>query len=158
MALHLAPAPSPRFVPLVARVVEAASAVVLRYGLVLFLVGGGLAKFTSAEALTIQPWVAHSPFLGWLYAVTTVQGASTAIGIIELILGALLAARHWWPRVSAFGSLAACIQFVITFSFLFTTPGLSTDTQGFLMKDLILFGAAAWTAADSLRAAESSRR
>jgi uncharacterized membrane protein YkgB len=158
MALHLAPAPSPRFGPFVTRVAGAASAVVLRYGLALFLVGGGLAKFTSAEALTIQPWIAHSPFLGWLYAVTTVQAASITIGIIELIIGALLAVRHWWPRLSAFGSLAACIQFVITFSFLFTTPGLSTDTQGFLMKDLMLFGAAAWTAADSLRATESNRR
>ena len=158
MALHVEPAPSPRFCPLVARVVERASAVVLRYGLVLFLVGGGLAKFTPAEALTIQPWVAHSPVLGWLYSITSVQGASMTVGVTEVILGALLGVRHWWPRLSAFGSLAACIQFVITFSFLFTTPGLSTDTQGFLMKDLILFGAAAWTAADSLRAAGSSRR
>ena len=158
MALHVDLAPSPRFFPLVARVVERASALVLRYGLVLFLVGGGLAKFTPTEALTIQPWVAHSPFLGWLYTITSVQGASIAIGVIELILGALLGVRRWWPRLSAVGSLAACIQFVITFSFLFTTPDLSTDTQGFLMKDLILFGAAAWTAADSLRAAASSRR
>lgn len=158
MALHLEPAPSPRFLPVVARVVERASAVVLRYGLVLFLVGGGLTKFTPTEAVAIQPWIAHSPFLGWMYATTSVQGASITIGVIELILGALLGVRHWWPRLSAFGSLAACIQFVITFSFLFTTPELSTDTQGFLMKDLILFGAAAWTAADSLRAAESSRR
>ena len=85
MTLHIEPAPSPRFFPLVARVVEGASAVVL-------------------------------------------------------------------------GSLAACVQFVITFSFPFTTPDLSADSQGFLMKDLILFGAAAWTAADSLHGTESSRR
>jgi uncharacterized membrane protein YkgB len=158
MALHLESAPAPHFLPRLAHVVERTSALVLRYGLVLFLVGGGLAKFTPTEALTIQPWVGHSPFLGWLYAITSVQGASITIGVIELILGALIAVHHWWPRVSAFGSLAACIQFVITFSFLFTTPELSSDTQGFLMKDLILFGAAAWTAADSLRAAESRRR
>jgi uncharacterized membrane protein YkgB len=138
--------------PIPARPLERLAAIVLRYGLVLFLIGGGLVKFTEAEALTIQPWVAHSPFLGWLYAVASVQTASIAIGIIELILGALLAVRRWWPRLSAIGSLLTCVQFVITFSFLFTTPGLSTDTQGFLMKDLLLFGAAAWTAADSLRA------
>lgn len=158
MSLHIESAPAARLFPLVARVVEGASAVVLRYGLVLFLVGGGLAKFTPAEAITIQPWMAHSPFLGWLYAVTSVQGASIIIGVIELILGVLLGVRHWWPRLSALGSLAACVQFVITFSFLFTTPDLSADTQGFLMKDLILFGAAAWTAADALHGSESSRR
>ena len=146
----------PRSLPLSARLFGAASAAILRYGLVLFLVGGGVAKFTEAEAVTIQPWVAHSPFLGWLYTVTSVQGASMMIGVIELMLGALLAVRHWWPRLSVLGSLGACIQFAMTFSFLFTTPGLSSDTQGFLMKDLILFGAAAWTAADALGAAERS--
>jgi len=135
-----------------ARPFEFVGTAILRYGLVFFLIGGGLTKFTQAEALTIQPWVGHSPFLGWLYAVTSVQGASNVIGVIELLLGVLLAIRHWWPRLSAIGSLGACVQFVITFSFLFTTPDLSTDAQGFLMKDLILFGAAAWTAADALRA------
>ncbi|MBV8717510.1 MAG: DUF417 family protein [Chloroflexi bacterium] len=149
--------PSVRSFPVPARPLERLAAVVLRYGLVLFLIGGGLAKFTEAEALTIQPWVAHSPFLGWLYAVASVQAASIAIGIVELILGTLLALRHWFPRLSAIGSLFACGQFVITFSFLFTTPNLSSDTQGFLMKDLLLFGAAAWTAADALRAGEGDR-
>ena len=142
--------------PLAARISEAVSTVVLRYGLVLFLLGGGLSKFTQEEALRIQPWVTHSPFLGWLYAVTDVHGASILIGVIEVIISVLLALRHWWPQVSFVGSLAASIQFIITFSFLFTTPGLSPETQGFLMKDLILFGAAVWTAADSLRAAGGS--
>ena len=58
--------------PLAARICHAISAAVLRYGLVLFLVGGGLTKFTQQEALMIQPWVAHSPVLGWLYAVTDI--------------------------------------------------------------------------------------
>jgi uncharacterized membrane protein YkgB len=136
---------------LAARICDVVSAAVLRYGLVLFLLGGGLSKFTEAEALMIQPWVVNSPFVGWLYTVTDVRGAAMAIGTIEVIMSALLAVRRWWPRVSLAGSLAASIQFIITFSFLFTTPGLSPDAQGFLMKDLILFGAALWTAADALR-------
>ena len=52
-----------------ARPFELVGGAVLRYGLVLFLVLFGLAKFTEGEAHTIQPWVANSPFLGWLYAV-----------------------------------------------------------------------------------------
>jgi hypothetical protein len=43
--------------PLAARISDAVSTVVLRYGLVLFLLGGGLSKFTQEEALRIQPWV-----------------------------------------------------------------------------------------------------
>jgi uncharacterized membrane protein YkgB len=140
-----------------ARPFEVLGAGILRYGLVLLLAGIGLLKFTEAEALAIQPWVAHSPFLGWLYAVTSVQGASNLIGVVEVTLGALLAVHHWWPRLSAAGSLGATIQFLITLSFLFTTPSLSPDAQGFLIKDVMLLGAAVWTAGESLRAAERSR-
>ena len=149
------PRPAYRFV-LPARPFELLGGAILRYGLVLFLVLFGLAKFTEAEAITIQPWVANSPLLGWLYAVTTVQGASNLLGVIELTLGALLAARHWWPRASVIGSLAATITFLITLSFLVTTPGLSPAWQGFLMKDFLLVGAAVWTAGDALRAVERS--
>ena len=140
-----------------ARPFELLGGAVLRYALVLFLVLFGLAKFTAPEAETIQPWVANSPFLGWLYALTSVQGASNLIGVIELTVGALLAVRPWWPRASVVGSLGAIVAFVITFSFLFTTPNLSPEWQGFLMKDLVLVGAALWTAGDALRAAERRR-
>jgi reactive chlorine resistance protein C len=139
-----------------ARPFELVGGAILRYGLVLFLVLFGLAKFTEAEALTIEPWVAHSPFLGWLYSVTSVQGASNLIGVIELTLAALLAVRPWWPGVSIIGSLGATVTFVITLSFLFTTSGLSPEWSGFLMKDVLLVGAAIWTAGDALRALERS--
>jgi uncharacterized membrane protein YkgB len=141
-----------------ARPFDLVGGAILRYGLVLFLVLFGLAKFTAAEAQTIQPWVANSPALAWLYAVTSVQGASNLIGVLELSLGALLAVRPWWPRASVIGSLGATVAFLITLSFLFTTPNLSPEWQGFLMKDLVLVGAAVWTAGDSLRAAERRRR
>lgn len=135
-----------------ARPFDLVSGAILRYSLVLFLVLFGLAKFTQAEALTIQPWVANSPFLGWLYATTSVQGASDVIGVVELTIAVLLAVRPWWPRASVIGGLAATLTFITTFSFAFTTPGLSPEWQGFLMKDLVLLGAALWTVADALHA------
>lgn len=128
---------------------------VLRYCLVLFLVGFGLYKFTAVEAQAIEPLVRHSPFLGWLYTVTSVQAASNLIGAVEVVLGILIAGRRWWPRLSAIGSLGAGIQFLITLSFLLTTPDLSPDAQGFLVKDVMLFGAALWTAGDALQAAQA---
>jgi uncharacterized membrane protein YkgB len=80
-----------------------------------------------------------------------VQGGSNLIGVNRvdhrrLARGAALVAA----------SLGATIMFATTLSFLFTTPGLSPEWQGFLMKDLVLVGAALWTAADSLRALERS--
>jgi reactive chlorine resistance protein C len=140
-----------------ARAFELLGGGVLRYGLVLLLLGGGLAKFTEAEALAIQPWVANSPVMGWLYGLASLQGVSNLIGVVEISLAVLLAVGRWWPRLSAVGSVGASVQFLITLSFLFTTPGLSPEIQGFLAKDLILLGAALWTAGESLRAARSSR-
>jgi uncharacterized membrane protein YkgB len=140
-----------------ARPFELVGSAILRYGLVLFLLLFGLAKFTDAEAQTIEPWVANSPLLSWLYTITSVQGASNLLGVIELSIGLLLAVRPWWPRVSVFGSLGAILGFLLTLSFLVTTPDLSPAWSGFLMKDLILIGAASWTAGDALRGIERSR-
>jgi hypothetical protein len=85
--------------------VETIGHVVLRYGLVLFLVTGGLAKFASSEAEFIQPLMAHSPFIAWLYAVTSVQGASNLILSKDLILpGAALWATGESLRVVQNGS------------------------------------------------------
>jgi reactive chlorine resistance protein C len=141
-----------------ARPFELLSGALLRYSLVLFLVLFGVAKFTETEALTIQPWVANSPFVGWLYGLTSVQGGSDLLGVIELTIGVLLAVRPWFPRASVIGGLGAAVTFVITFSFLFTTPGLPPEWSGFLMKDLVLLGAALWSVADSLRAAQRRQK
>ena len=137
--------------------VEAIGHVVLRYGLALFLVSGGLAKFTSSEADFIHPLMAHSPLFAWVYAVTSVQGASNLIGIVELIVGMLLAVHCWRPRLAVLGGLGAALEFVFTVSFVFTTPNVSTEMAGFLSKDVMLFGAAVWATGESLRLATRGR-
>src|SRR5262249_9063761 len=53
---------------------EALGTTILRYGLVFLLVGIGFTKFFAFEAKAIQPLVAHSPFVGWLYSVLDLQG------------------------------------------------------------------------------------
>ncbi len=138
---------------------ERAGLSVLRYGLVLLLVMWGGFKFASFEAEGIQPLVSHSPLLSWLYSVTSVQGASNLIGVVEITTGLLMASRRWWPTVSGYASLSAAGIFLITLSFLVTTPGVLEPTNpsgGFLMKDLLLLGAALFTAGEAL--GETSRR
>ena len=46
---------------------EAIGSLVLRYGLVLVIGWIGLMKFTAYEAYGIQPLVAHSLLLSWMY-------------------------------------------------------------------------------------------
>lgn len=73
----------------------------------------------------------------------------------------LIVQRRWAPRASAVGSLIAVGTFLVTLSFLVTTPGvLAPDNPigGFLMKDVLLLGAALFTAAEALDAAALKRR
>ena len=129
----------------------------LRYGLVAILLMIGLAKWTPAEAEAIRPWVTHSPFLSWLYGVTSVQGGSIVIGCFELVAAALIAVRRWFPTAAVAGSALAAAMFVVTISFLFTTPNQSPDAQGFLLKDFFLLATAIWSAGEALRGSSMQR-
>lgn len=93
--------------------------------------------------------VANSPFSSWLYGLFDVQGASNFIGVVEIITAVLIASRRWSPRLSGLGSVMAGLALVSTLSFMFSTPGLSPNLLGFLLKDLALLGIALWTAAEA---------
>jgi uncharacterized membrane protein YkgB len=133
---------------------------VLRYGLVFLLLLWGSFKFFDFEARAIQPLVEHSPFLAWLYPILGLHGTSALFGVFEVVAAALIAMRPWAPRMSGYASLAASGLFVITLSFLFSTPGALSPAHpanGFLLKDILLLGAALFTAAEALRAARNDR-
>lgn len=155
-------APADRTSDIVAR----SSAIILRYGLVLLVLWFGAFKFTPTEAQAIQPLVAHSPFLSWLYALTGVRGASRIIGVAEIAIALLIAARPVSARAAAIGGIGATLMFLTTVSFLATTPGswgvvdgllVPTGAGGFLIKDLILLGAALWITAEALSSRERRR-
>jgi reactive chlorine resistance protein C len=85
----------------------------------------------------------------------SIQRGSELIGIVELAIGLAIALRHWSPKVCAVGSTGAIGMFLTTLSFLVTTPGLDAGTQGFIMKDVFLLGAAVWSAGEALRSART---
>ena len=138
-------------------VLRTVGAFILRYSLVFFLLFFGALKWTAAEANAIQAMVSHSPFLFWLYPAFGVQHGSEVIGVIELVTGVLIAVRRWSPRLSAVGSLAAGVTFVVTVSFLFSTPNIGEGAP-FLLKDITLLGAALWTASEALEAEKMRAR
>ena len=140
---------------------EALGVGISRYGLVVILLLIGLAKFTPEEAAGIQPLVAHSPFMSWMYSVLSVQKASNIIGMIEIAIALLIGLRPLSPTMSFIGSVGAIATFLFTCSFLFSTPGaiqfgkgllLLGDTGQFLVKDLVLLGASFWTASEAINA------
>lgn len=142
---------------------ENIGAAVIRYGLVVVVVWVGLLKFTAYEAEGVQGLVAHSPLLSWTYGVMSVRTFAAVLGSIEVLIGIMIALRCVAPKLSAFGSIGAMVMFLTTLSFALTTPGVWQPGYGFpfptsmpgqfLAKDLVLLGAALWTAGEALRAA-----
>lgn len=90
----------------------------------------------------------------WLYHIFSLQTVSNFIGAIEIVVAVLIGVRSFSAKLSFVGSIGAVITFLLTVSFLFSTPGafqfsngfpLLGDAGQFLIKDLVLLGAAVWT-------------
>ena len=148
--------------------IDAIAGVLGRYGLVVVIGWIGALKFANFEAHQIQPLVANSPFMGWLYDFLPVYTFSALLGVLEVSCAVLLAIKPLAPKLSIIGSLIAIVLFVSTVSFLFTTPGIAEPKGGgfpaisllgeFLLKDIPLLGLSFWTLADAIRAANRHER
>jgi uncharacterized membrane protein YkgB len=134
---------------------------IVRLGLIVVLAWIGGMKFTAYEAMGIQPLVAHSPFISWMYDFLSIRSFSAMLGCIEIVTAALISLRYVSAKASPVGSLLAIGLFATTLSMLFTTPGweptlgfpaLSAMPGQFLLKDIVLFGASVWSLGESLKA------
>lgn len=141
---------------------EAVGRGVLRSALAGTLLWVGVLKFVEYEAQNIHPMVSTSPLFSWIHRRIGLRKTAGLIGIAEIVLGTLIAARPLSPRASALGSLGATAMFLTTLSFLRTMPGVLQEEHGFpalslegqfLAKDGVLLGAAILMAGESLRAA-----
>src|SRR5258707_3817011 len=145
--------------------VEAVGRELARYGLVVVVAWIGLMKFTAYEAEGIRLYVANSPLLSWVYGPLSVRGFSAGLGVVEVAIALLIAARPFSPRASALGSALAVGMFLTTLSFLLTTPGVWEPSLGgfpalsgkpgqFLIKDLALLGISLCSLGEAWKASE----
>lgn len=119
-------------------------------GQLLVLVWIGLMKFTHVEAEGVEGVMRPSPLFNWLYRLFDAQGASNVIGVIELVTAGLIALWPWRPRLARWGLLLAIGTYMLTSTFLVTTPGWQDGygfpfvggTGQFLLKDLLLLAGA----------------
>ena len=135
---------------------------VIRYGLVLILLGIGLLKFTKHEAEAIRPLAENSPFFSWAFAWVSTRVFSGITGGIEVTVGVLIACRPLSPTLSALGSIGAAVTFLIILTFILSSPmhiqnGLTIPfvpyaPWQFFTIHLALLGAAVWTADEALAA------
>jgi uncharacterized membrane protein YkgB len=140
--------------------IEAVGHGIIRYGLAAVILWIGAMKFTAYEATGIQPLVSHSPLMSWMYGFLSVRGVSNLLGVVEILTAVLVAARPVSAWVCAVGSFLAAGIFLTTLTFLFSTPGWEPSLGGFpalsampgqfLLKDVVLLGAAVWSLGESL--------
>jgi uncharacterized membrane protein YkgB len=123
----------------------------LRWSMVAIFIWFGMQKFTPYAAEAIAPLIANSPFMRWL-GVFGERGEAKIIGTIELTTAAVLIIGSVIPVASAVGAAMACATFLLTTSFVFSTPGItqksatgfpiiSTLLEQFLLKDIALLAA-----------------
>ena len=140
---------------------------VTRCGLATTFLWVGALKFQDYEVENAEVLVTASPLTSRLRAKLGAQKLARLIGVMQIALGSLIAAKPFAPRASAVGSFGAAGMMLGTLSFLVTTPEAWQEGQGMpqlsmlgeaLLKDSVLLGASLLTAAESLRAAHAGSR
>jgi uncharacterized membrane protein YkgB len=119
-------------------------------------------KFTSYEAMGIQPLVATSPLMSWLYHVFSVQITSDLLGLAELSIAALILMRPVSARATLIGAGGGILMFLTTLSFILSLPsGVWAPVHGFpllavrgafLIKDAVLLGSSVAIAGEAYSA------
>jgi len=139
---------------------SAVGTAVLRYGLALVLIWVGFLKFQPYEQAAVMPLIAHSPFMSWMLGAFGLPVSAGIIGSYEIVAGLLIATRPIAARLSALGGLLAVGTFLVTTSFLFTTPAMAVYATAesfpflgmlgqFLAKDIVLLGASIYIAGEA---------
>ena len=99
--------------------------------------------------------------MSWMHSILSARGFSTGLGLWRLQERLSLFFGHGFRR-SAAGSASAVLMFLTTISFLFSAPGwepslgrfpaLFAFVGQFLIKDMVLLGAAIWTCGEAYTA------
>lgn len=140
---------------------------VMRCGLATTLLWIGALKFEDYEVQNAEVLVKASPLTSRLREKLGARKLGRLVGVTQLTLGSLIAAKPVAPRASAIGGFGAAAMMLSTLSFLGTTPEAWQEGKGMprlsmlgeaLLKDSVLLGAALLAAADSLGAARTASR
>ncbi|KAA2220399.1 DUF417 family protein [Chryseobacterium sediminis] len=116
------------------------------FGAALILLWIGIFKFTPTEAAAIKPLVENHFLTFFVYKIMSVQAVSNLIGAIEIIIALLLIFSAKFAVLKKYAGMGMIVTFLVTLSYLFTTPGMWKIVDGvpvtdfFILKDLMLLG------------------
>jgi len=116
------------------------------FGTVIILLWIGIFKFTPTEANGIKNLVENHFLTFFVYNFISIQAVSNTIGAIEIIIALLLAFSVKFVSLRKYAGMGMTVTFLVTLSYLFTTPGMWKVVDGilvtdfFILKDLVLLG------------------
>ncbi|UWX62515.1 YkgB family protein [Chryseobacterium oranimense] len=116
------------------------------FGAALILLWIGIFKFTPTEASAIKPLVENHFLTFFVYKIAGIQTVSNAIGTIEIIIALLLIFSVKFASLKKYAAIGMIVIFLVTLSYLFTTPGVWKVVDGvpvtdfFILKDVMLLG------------------
>ncbi len=116
------------------------------FGSALILFWIGIFKFTPTEAEGIKYFIENHFLTFFVYDIVSVQTVSNTIGTIEIIIALLLLFSVKFASLRKYAAIGMIITFLITSSYLLTTPGIWKIVDGvpvtdfFILKDLMLLG------------------
>ena len=145
----------------VVRSIDKISAFVPRYGLILVVFCIGCLEFTGYESRGVFKHASHSPLLAWAYHILDVRDFSRGLGVVEIAIASLIPVGPVWPKLSIVGSLGGIGMFFNYVEFCHYDARSVASwvriscprrvSRPVPSQDVVLFGAAIWTLADSLR-------
>ncbi len=131
---------------------------ILRYGLGIVIIWLGFLKFKNSEAEYTHQLISGG-YMAWILKYITPYALNQIVAYLQILIGVFIMLKAVSKPLSFWGGVAAAIIFLFSISLLFTSnvvwqmgygfPELSKIGQT-ILKDLVLFGAAAWCVGDSM--------
>ncbi len=116
------------------------------FGSAIILLWIGIFKFTPTEENAIKPLLENHFLTFFVYDMVSIQTVSNTIGVIEIIIAGLLLFSVKFASLRKYAAIGMIITFLITLSYLSTTPGIWKTVDGipvtdfFIVKDIMLLG------------------
>ena len=108
------------------------------FGTVVILLWVGLFKFTPTEAEAIKPLMINHPLTYWMYDVISTQMVSNIIGISEVLIALLIILGLKNKNIAKVAAIGVIVIFLMTISFLFTTPNMWRSVDNFRTTDFFI--------------------
>ena len=142
----------------ISKLLKTVGVFILRYGLGLVIIWLGFLKFKNSEAEYTHQLISGG-YLSWILKYVTPYALSQIIAYLQILVGFFIMLKPVSRPLSFWGGITASIMFLFSLSLLFTSSAVWQSGYGFpelskigqtVLKDFVLFGAAAWCVGDSM--------